>query len=173
MRRRVDNMQELPHGWRAKESSRKAGTYYYINTVTNETQWEFPTEPASAPSSSSSSTGSSNKARASHLLVKHRGSRRPSSWREENITRSKEDARQILQGYLDTIQSSGDIPTKFAELASQFSDCSSAKRGGDLGVWERGQMQKSFDDAAFDLQIGELSGIVDSDSGLHIILRTG
>jgi hypothetical protein len=37
---------------------------------------------------------------ASHLLVKHRDSRRPSSWREENITRSKEEALEILLGKL-------------------------------------------------------------------------
>jgi peptidyl-prolyl cis-trans isomerase NIMA-interacting 1 len=36
--------------------------------------------------------------RASHILSKHRGSRRPSSWREENITRTKEEALAIIEG---------------------------------------------------------------------------
>ena len=36
---------------------------------------------------------------ASHLLVKHRDSRRPASWRSDNITRSKEEALEILEGY--------------------------------------------------------------------------
>lgn len=59
----------------------------------------------------------------------------------------------------------------FEELASEFSDCSSAKRGGDLGAFGRGQMQKPFEDASFNLQIGELSGPVWTDSGVHIIKR--
>ena len=61
----------------------------------------------------------------------------------------------------------------FTELASKFSDCSSAKRDGDLGPFGRGQMQKPFEDASFSLKVGEMSGIVETDSGVHIIKRTG
>ncbi len=78
----------------------------------------------------------------------------------------------------------GDIT--FKELAEQESDCSSAKKGGDLGYFGKGQMQPSFEQAAFALQIGELSQAVESDSGMefaevselliflgvHLILRT-
>ena len=39
------------------------------------------------------------------------------------------------------------------------------------GVFSSGQMQKSFEDASFALKVGEMSDIVDSDSGIHIILR--
>lgn len=60
----------------------------------------------------------------------------------------------------------------FEELASQYSDCSSAKRGGDLGPFGRGQMQKPFEDASYALNVGELSEPVWTDSGVHIILRT-
>jgi NIMA-interacting peptidyl-prolyl cis-trans isomerase 1 len=51
------------------------------------------------------------------------------------------------------------------------SDCGSAEKGGDLGLFARGQMQKPFEDASFGLGVGGLSGIVDSDSGIHVILR--
>lgn len=61
---------------------------------------------------------------------------------------------------------------KFEDIASQFSDCSSAKRGGDLGPFGRGQMQRPFEDASFGLKVGELSDPVWTDSGVHIILRT-
>lgn len=60
----------------------------------------------------------------------------------------------------------------FAALASKESDCSSAARGGDLGPFGRGQMQKPFEDATYALRVGEISQVVSTDSGLHIILRT-
>lgn len=132
-----------------------------ISEILTESQWELPTRKAE-PSNELSEV------QASHLLVKHSGSRRPSSWREENITRSKEEAREILEGYLKKIEEG----TEFAELASKYSDCSSYKKGGDLGKFKRGMMQKPFEDAAFGLKVNEMSGIVDTDSGLHLILRT-
>eukprot|EP00727_Mastigamoeba_balamuthi_P012877 m51a1_g8211 putative peptidyl-prolyl cis-trans isomerase nima-interacting 1-like (113) ;mRNA; f:64957-65553 len=107
--------------------------------------------------------------RCSHLLVKHRGSRRPSSWREQNITRTKEEAIAILTGYREQIVSG---KATLADLARQYSDCGSAAKGGDLDFFTRGQMQKPFEDASFSLKVGELSGIVETDSGVHIILRT-
>lgn len=60
---------------------------------------------------------------------------------------------------------------RFKKIASEFSDCSSAKRGGDLGAFGRQQMQKPFEDAAFALKIGEMSEITDTESGFHLILR--
>ena len=102
-------------------------------------------------------------------MVKHNESRRASSWRQENITRTKEEANELLKGYREQIVSG---ESSFAELASKYSDCSSAKKGGDLGSFGRGAMQKPFEDAAFGLKIGELSEPVWTDSGVHIILRT-
>ncbi|CAO1630006.1 unnamed protein product [Parajaminaea phylloscopi] len=111
------------------------------------------------------------KVRASHLLVKHAGSRRPSSWKENNITRSPQEAEEIIRGHLSTL-GSNPTPEKFAELASVHSDCSSAHKGGDLGFFGRGQMQRPFEEATFGLPVGGLSGVVQTDSGTHVILRT-
>ena len=80
---------DLPSGWVMK-TSKSTGKAYYYNPQTNESQWEKP--------GGSSDGGGGGKVRASHLLVKHNESRRPSSWRQEEITRSKEDALEILQG---------------------------------------------------------------------------
>jgi stage III sporulation protein SpoIIIAA len=74
----------------------------------------------------------------------------------------------IVEGLAQRIVAGED----FSVLAGQLSDCSSASQGGDLGVFGRGAMQKPFEDAAFSLRVGELSGIVDTDSGVHIVLRT-
>eukprot|EP00299_Pterocystis_sp_00344_P012143 c5787_g1_i4.p1 GENE.c5787_g1_i4~~c5787_g1_i4.p1 ORF type:complete len:119 (-),score=23.73 c5787_g1_i4:172-528(-) len=114
--------------------------------------------------------------RASHLLVKHSGSRRPQSWRDptgEQITkRSKAEAINILQAYRQQILADSDPVEKFAALASEVSDCSSARNGGDLGNFGRGDMQKPFEDATYALKVGQFSDIVETDSGVHIILRT-
>lgn len=150
----------LPDGWSERESSSHPGRKYYVNSATGATQWEFPTAAAGGEPSS---------VQASHILVKHAESRRPSSWREASITRSKEEAMRILQGYRDQIVAG---KARFEDIARTQSDCSSAERGGDLGPFRRGQMQKPFEDATYALQVGELSGIVDTDSGVHIILRT-
>lgn len=108
---------------------------YYLNLHTKESQWELPTAPATESSSKPEIA-------ASHLLIKHKDSRKPSSWREENITRTKAEARKILEEFKTQIES-GDAT--LAELAKINSDCSSAKRGGDLGNFSRGQMQKPFE----------------------------
>ena len=60
----------------------------------------------------------------------------------------------------------------FEALASVHSDCSSASKGGDLGYFSSGQMQKPFEEATFALKVGELSQPVWTDSGVHIIMRT-
>lgn len=72
-------------------------------------------------------------------------------------------AEQVLQQVKQT-------PAQFAELAKKYSqDPGSAANGGDLGMFGRGMMVKPFDDAVFKLMVGEVSGLVQSDFGFHII----
>ena len=76
---------------------------------------------------------------------------------------AKAKAEQLLQQAKQS-------PAKFADLAKQHSqDPGSAKSGGDLGMFERGMMVKPFEEAAFQLKPGEISGLVQSDFGFHII----
>jgi parvulin-like peptidyl-prolyl isomerase len=60
----------------------------------------------------------------------------------------------------------------FAALAEEYSDCPSSQQGGDLGYFKRGMMVKPFEDAAFSLNINEISEIVQSNFGYHIIKLT-
>ncbi|XP_077833382.1 peptidyl-prolyl cis-trans isomerase NIMA-interacting 1 isoform X2 [Macaca mulatta] len=158
--------EKLPPGWE-KRMSRSSGRVYYFNHITNASQWERPSGNSS--SGGKNGQGEPARVRCSHLLVKHSQSRRPSSWRQEKITRTKEEALELINGYIQKIKSGEE---DFESLASQFSDCSSAKARGDLGAFSRGQMQKPFEDASFALRTGEMSGPVFTDSGIHIILRT-
>ncbi|XP_078174036.1 peptidyl-prolyl cis-trans isomerase Pin1-like [Carex rostrata] len=121
----------------------------------------------------SSSSSNRQVVKASHILIKHQGSRRKASWKDpEGVVISattRSAAMEKLQQIREEIDSG---KTRFEEAAAQHSDCSSYKRGGDLGSFGRGKMQKPFEDAAFALKVGEMSEIVDTDSGVHIILRT-
>ncbi|KAE8662871.1 Peptidyl-prolyl cis-trans isomerase Pin1 [Hibiscus syriacus] len=121
-----------------------------------------------------SSSSAADKVRASHILIKHTGSRRKFSWKDPEgqvISKATRDAAvSQLKSLREDIVSG---KAKFGEVASRYSDCSSAKRGGDLGSFGRGQMQKPFEDATYSLKVGEISDIVDTDSGVHIIKRTG
>jgi len=71
------------------------GQHYYLNIYTKESQWDRPDKPADP--SGNGKTDGPEEVQCSHLLVKHSGSRRPSSWREENITRSKEEALDLVK----------------------------------------------------------------------------
>ena len=62
---------------------------------------------------------------------------------------------------------------KFAALAYHRSDCGSFESGGDLGVFGRQEMQEPFEHATYALAIGDVSDIVSTESGLHLIFRTG
>ncbi|KAL4785532.1 hypothetical protein BJX76DRAFT_324474 [Aspergillus varians] len=170
----------LPAGWEVRHSNSK-NLPYYFNSASRESRWEPPADTdmdtlkvymATYHSGASAYADGPNqgdgKIRCSHLLVKHRDSRRPSSWREANITRTKEEAREILRGYQERILG-GEI--RLGDLATTESDCSSARKNGDLGFFGHGEMQKEFEEAAFALQPGEISDIVESGSGLHLIER--
>jgi NIMA-interacting peptidyl-prolyl cis-trans isomerase 1 len=160
----------LPAGWEARESRSHPGRMYYTNTATGATQWEVPTAPAAPAAAAGAGGAAPSEVRVSHILCKHAESRRPSSWRQATITCSKDEAMARLKALRDDVVAGR---RSFEDIARAESDCSSAAKGGDLGFFGRGQMQKPFEDASFALKVGELSGFVDSDSGLHIILRTG
>ena len=96
--------------------------------------------------------------RASHILIA-----------SEKL--GKDKAKTKAEALLAEIRKT---PTAFAELAKKNSDDpGSASKGGDLGYFGRGTMVKSFEDAAQSLKEGEISGVVESDFGFHIIKLTG
>jgi NIMA-interacting peptidyl-prolyl cis-trans isomerase 1 len=122
---------------------------YYFHAATKDSRWEPPagTEPEKLKTymaANHSSKGvapapfapTGDKIRCAHLLVKHRDSRRPASWREPKITRSLEDAQTLIDGYQVQIQNYENgveaNAKSLSDLATTESDCSSARKGGDL-----------------------------------------
>jgi hypothetical protein len=119
---------------------------------------------------SSSGSSNDNTVRAAHLLIKHTGSRNPVSRRTgETVHVSPEDAIQELRTFEAKILAEG--LTSFPKYAHERSDCGSFASNGDLGEFKRGMMQKPFEEASFALQPGQMSGIVSTDSGYHLIYR--
>src|SRR5205814_5505814 len=100
--------------------------------------------------------------RASHILI---AVKRDAADAEK--ARARERAAQILAQLRKS-------PGSFAELAKKNSgDPGSASKGGDLGFFSRGMMVRPFEDAAFRLKPNQISDLVESDFGFHIIKITG
>eukprot|EP00871_Galdieria_phlegrea_P001141 jgi/Galph1/2027/GphlegSOOS_G704.1 len=82
------------------------------------------------------------------------------------------EAWKILQ--TEYFDQGNKVPSsKFAELATRFSECSSAKRGGDLGWFPRGKMEPKFQEVAFSTVEGEVSEPFKGANGWHIIFVEG
>src|SRR3569832_1379226 len=100
--------------------------------------------------------------RASHILI---------AAGKDASASDKAAAKQKAESLLAQLRKN---PADFAKLAKENSkDPGSAERGGDLGFFGKGMMVKPFEDAAFKLKQGEISDVVQSDFGYHIIQLTG
>jgi len=80
-----------------------------------------------------------------------------------------EATRQSAREKLDAILTEARQGADFASLAREYSEDVSAEQGGDLGYFGRGQMVKPFEDAAYALRPGQISEIVETPYGLHLI----
>lgn len=99
--------------------------------------------------------------KASHILI---------SLTPDASDEDKQAVREKAQHILEQIQRD---PEQFAQLAQEHSnDPGSASRGGDLGFFGRGVMVKPFEDKIFSMQLNEVSDIVETDFGLHLIKLT-
>lgn len=97
--------------------------------------------------------------KASHILI---------SFENDADEAAKKEARAQIEKIQKQLKAGDD----FAELAKAHSACPSSANGGDLGFFGRGQMVKPFEDAAFGLKSGEVSDIVETSFGYHLIKLT-
>ncbi len=97
--------------------------------------------------------------KASHILI---------PVEEADTEETKAEKKQKLEGILAEVRGGAD----FAALAQEHSSCPSKTRGGDLGFFPRGQMVGEFENAAFALEVGQVSDVVETQFGYHIIKLT-
>lgn len=104
----------------------------------------------------------SDQVRASHILLMFEGSASSSA------TRSKEEAATQIADLRTQIADGA----AFADIARDNSDCPSGAQGGDLGMFGRGQMVPEFETATYAMEVGDLSDVIETDFGYHVIQRT-
>ncbi len=104
----------------------------------------------------------SDQIRASHILINHADAP------QANTEVSAKNAKAQIIKLKEDIEAG----TPFEQVAEEHSDCPSASQGGDLGSFGRGAMVPEFDQAAFDLEIGDISKVIETVFGYHIIYRT-
>src|SRR6185295_10799276 len=115
---------------------------------------KLPTAPARTP----------DRVAASHILIAYAGAYGTDS----TITRNREQAAKLAG---ELCRQARLVNADFAALARQYSDESTGKNGGYLDVFQRGTMIKPFEDAAFGMEIGQVSDVVETPLGFHVIKR--
>ena len=121
-------------------------------------------------------TETKEKVKASHILVAYQGAEKA----DENITRTKEEAKIKADRILIELQAAqsgtgADTATGsvlFGSFAEKYSDGPSGKHGGQLGFFEKGKMTPAFEETAFNLVVGEISEVIETSFGYHIIKKT-
>ena len=103
--------------------------------------------------------------KASHILISYKGADRA----DADISRSKEEAKAEAERIRMLIVDDG---KDFAEMAREHSDGPSSTKGGDLGKFKFEVMAKPFSEAAFALGVNEVSDVVETGFGFHVIKRT-
>jgi NIMA-interacting peptidyl-prolyl cis-trans isomerase 1 len=102
---------------------------------------------------------------ARHILISFKGAEHAIA----GVTRTKADARQLAEQVLLEAKAS---PDAWKQLAARYTDEPGSKEtGGDLGRFGRGQMVPAFERAVFALPVGQISEIVETPFGYHVIQR--
>jgi hypothetical protein len=122
-----------------------------------------PSPPRPTPAAEGAPSG--DQISASHILVAYRGATRA----KPTVTRTKDEARALALRLAARAREPG---ADFSKLARDSSDGPSGIEGGALPRFGRQQMVKPFSDAAFALQPGQISDVVETNFGFHVIRRT-
>lgn len=148
---------------RVNELNENLAGWYYV--ISNDVYKKIRLEREDFVKTKEQNSEMPEEVQASHILISYKGADRA----DANISRSKEDAKAEAERIRDLILNKGE---DFAKLASEYSDGPSKSKGGDLGKFKFEVMAKAFSEAAFALDVGSVSEVVETGFGFHVIKRT-
>merc|ERR1719291_124830 len=136
---------------------------------------------AAASAAKRRKTETPSQVRLRHILVKHKESKSTTDKvRNKQVKRTRGEAERVLRAVLEECEVDPKNCAKaFTQRCRELSECTTSQVSGDLAGdlgWVRpGKNEQkfgpSFDSAAFSLQVGQLSDLIDSDQGVHILIR--
>ncbi len=149
---------------RAQEINQNLAGWYYV--ISNDVYEKIRLDRSSfVKSNDNPEVVLPDEVSASHILVSYKGADRADS----KIKRSKQAAKKEAERIRGAIVGQG---KDFAEMAKKHSDGPSGPKGGDLGSFKFEVMAKPFSEAAFALEVNEVSEVVETGFGFHVIKRT-
>lgn len=149
---------------RADELNENLAGWYYV--ISNEVYEKIRLERKDfVKTKESEESEKPTEVKASHILISYEGADRA----DQQISRTKDEAKAEAERIRNLIVEQGQ---DFADLARKHSDGPSKSKGGDLGKFKFEVMAKPFSEAAFALKIGDVSEVVETGFGFHVIKRT-
>ena len=149
---------------RANELNQNLAGWYYV--ISNDVYEKIRLErPSFVKNKDETEVVLPDEVSASHILISYKGADRADS----KITRTKQAAKKEAERIRGLIINEG---MDFAEMAKKHSDGPSGPKGGDLGKFKFEVMAQAFSEAAFALEVGEVSEVVETGFGFHVIKRT-
>ena len=150
---------------KAEKLNKRLSQWYYVISDEAYAKIHLQRSQFVTPKSTTTVAARPDKVKASHVLVAYKGASRANP----SITRSKEEAKARAETLRKQIVEEG---KDFATVARKNSDGPSKTKGGDLGSFTFQTMAKPFSEAAFALEVGAVSEVVETDFGFHVIKRT-
>ncbi len=148
---------------RVNELNENLAGWYYV--ISNDVYKKIRLERKDFVKTKEQNSEMPDEVQASHILISYKGADRA----DANISRSKEEAKAEAERIRGLILNKGE---DFAKLAGEYSDGPSKSKGGDLGKFKFEVMAKAFSEAAFALDVGSVSEVVETGFGFHVIKRT-
>lgn len=148
---------------RVNELNENLAEWYYV--ISNDVFKKIRLERKEFVNAKDENSEMPEEIKASHILISFKGADRA----DPKITRSKSEAKTEAERIRDLIINQ---KKDFAEMAKSHSDGPSKTKGGDLGKFKFEVMAQQFSEAAFSLEIGSISEVVETGFGFHVIKRT-